>query len=188
MDPWLAGIGALLEGRLQAAHEEGNALELLFVDLVRACCRGASLLATSNEHLGHMCRAGHSVIQVNPFTFRLVPLQVVQHCIQNGRVGVVGGCVALNCGAAFHVFHDGNLHVESSGQHGSGRVVAFLNFRELDVVLRRRVVQHCVEKLIKGLHLFLLLALSTWSVGGFKLSVSSQNSIQLFHVQGSEDW
>ena len=135
-----------------------------------------------------MCRAGHSVIQVNPFTFRLVPLQVVQHCIQNGRVGVVGGCVALNCGAAFHVFHDGSLHVESSGQHGRGRAVASLNFRELDVVLRRRVVQHRVEKLVKGFHLFLLLALSTWSVGGFKLSVSSQNSIQLFHVQGSEEW
>ena len=31
MDPWFVGIGGLLEGLLEAAHEEGNALELLFV-------------------------------------------------------------------------------------------------------------------------------------------------------------
>ena len=57
MEPRLARIGALEEGLLQAGHEEGNALELLFVEFVGPRRCGASLLAASNEHLGHMCRA-----------------------------------------------------------------------------------------------------------------------------------
>ena len=57
MEPRLAQIGALEQGLLQAGHEDGNALELLFVEFVEPRRRGASLLATSNEHIGHMCRA-----------------------------------------------------------------------------------------------------------------------------------
>ena len=57
MKPRLTRIGAVEEGLLQAGHEEGNALKLLFVELIGPRRCGASLLAASNEYLGHICRA-----------------------------------------------------------------------------------------------------------------------------------
>ena len=56
MDPRLIHVGTLWEGFLQATDEKGNALKLFSIELIRPCWRGAPLLGTPNEHLGHMRR------------------------------------------------------------------------------------------------------------------------------------
>ena len=112
----------------------------------------------------------------------------MQRCLRNDGVDVVDGHVALHGGGAFQVFHDGVLHVECGGEPGKGRAIASLDLCKFHVVLGRQAVQHCVEKVVKGLHLFQLLALSTGSVGRFKFFGSCQDAGQLLHVQGSEKW
>jgi len=84
--------------------------------------------------------------------------------------------VALRGTGAFQVFHDGILHAECGCQPGKRRAIASLDSSEFHVVLGRQAVQHCLEKVVKCLHLFQLLALSTGSVGDVKLFGSCQNA------------
>jgi hypothetical protein len=56
MEPRLTQIGTLDEGLVQTVYEKSYALELLCVKFVMQ-----SLLATYDEHPGHMRRASESV-------------------------------------------------------------------------------------------------------------------------------
>ena len=69
-------------------------------------------------------------------------LQVVHHRICDAWVDdVVSASIALCGDAAFHVLHDGILHVECCGEHSRGQAMTSLQLLEVRAIPRRHAVQ-----------------------------------------------